>query len=40
MANSVWLSIVFAVVITITVSLLCRPILQLMRTPANITFFR
>lgn len=35
-ANSVWLSIVFAVVITITVSLLCRPILQLMRTPANI----
>ena len=35
-ANSVWLSIVFAVVITITVSLLCRPILQLMRTPVNI----
>ena len=35
-ANSVWLSIVFAVVITITVSLLCRPILQLLRTPVNI----
>ena len=35
-ANSVWLSIVFAVVITITVSLLCRPTLQLMRTPVNI----
>ena len=35
-ANSVWLSIVFAVVITSTVSLLCRPILQLMRTPVNI----
>ncbi len=35
-ANSVWLSVIFAVVITIMVSLLCRPILQLMRTPANI----
>lgn len=35
-ANSVWLSIVFAVVITITVVLLCRPILRLMQTPADI----
>lgn len=35
-ANSVWLSVVFAVVITVAVSLSCRPILQLMRTPANI----
>lgn len=35
-ANSVWLSVIFAVVITIVVSLLCRPILQLMRTPENI----
>lgn len=35
-ANSVWLSVIFAVVITIVVSLLCRPILQLMRTPDNI----
>ena len=35
-ANSVWLSIIFAVIITIVVSLLCRPILQLMRTPDNI----
>ncbi len=35
-ANSVWLSVIFAVVITIVVSLLCRPILQIMRTPDNI----
>ena len=35
-ANSVWLSVIFAVVITIVVSLLCRQILQVMRTPANI----
>lgn len=35
-ANSVWLSVIFAVTVTIAVSLLCRPILQLMRTPANI----
>lgn len=35
-ANSVWLSVIFAVVITIVVSLLCRTILQVMRTPANI----
>lgn len=35
-ANSVWLSVVFSVVMTIAVVLLCRPILQLMRTPDNI----
>lgn len=35
-ANSVWLSVVFSVVMTIAVVLLCRPILQLMRTPENI----
>lgn len=35
-ANSVWLSVIFAVVMTVAVSLLCRPILQLMRTPENI----
>lgn len=35
-ANSVWLSVVFAVVITVGVSLLCRQILQIMRTPENI----
>lgn len=34
-ANSVWLSVIFAVVITIVVSLLCRQILQLMRTPGE-----
>lgn len=35
-ANSVWLSVLFSVVITVTVSLLCRQILQVMRTPSNI----
>ena len=35
-ANSVWLSIVFAVVMTVAVSLLCRNILVWMRTPADI----
>lgn len=35
-ANSVWLSFIFAVVITVAVVLLCRPILQIMRTPDNI----
>ena len=35
-ANSVWLSIVFAVVMTVAVSLLCRNILIWMRTPADI----
>ena len=34
--NSVWLAVVFAIVMTITVVLLCRPILRLMRTPDNI----
>lgn len=35
-ANSVWLSVLFSVIMTIVVVLLCRPILQLMRTPDNI----
>lgn len=35
-ANCVWLSGIFAVVMTLIVSLLCRPILQLMRTPGDI----
>lgn len=35
-ANSVWLSVIFAVVMTVVVSLLCRSILQWMRTPENI----
>lgn len=35
-ANSVWLSAIFAVVMTSLVSIFCRPILQLMRTPADI----
>ena len=35
-ANCVWLSMVFAVIITVLVTILCRSILQLMRTPANI----
>lgn len=35
-ANSVWLSVIFSVLITTVVSLLCRQILLLMRTPANI----
>ena len=35
-ANSVWLSVLFAVVVTVIVSLLCRQILQVMRTPDNI----
>lgn len=35
-ANSVWLSIIFAIVMTIAVTLLCRPILRLMKTPENI----
>lgn len=34
--SSVRLSVIFAVVITILVVMLCRPILQLMRTPDNI----
>lgn len=35
-ANSVWLAIIFSVVMTILVVVLCRPILQVMRTPENI----
>lgn len=35
-ANCVWLSLIFAVVMTIAVVILCRPILQAMRTPADI----
>lgn len=35
-ANSVWLSIVFAAVLTLTVSILCRPMLILMKTPQDI----
>ncbi len=35
-ANSIWLSIIFSVVMTIIVSVFCRQILELMRTPANI----
>lgn len=35
-ANSVWLSVIFAVVMTVVVSLLCHSILQWMRTPENI----
>lgn len=35
-ANSVWLSVLFSVIMTIAVVLLCHPILQLMRTPDNI----
>ena len=35
-ANCVWLSIIFAAVMTVLVVILCRPILQAMRTPDNI----
>ena len=35
-ANCVWLSVIFAVVMTVLVAILCRLILQIMRTPANI----
>lgn len=35
-ANSVWLCAGFAVVLTLTVSVLCRPILRLMGTPEDI----
>lgn len=34
--NCVWLAVIFAVTITISVVILCRPILQFMRTPENI----
>ena len=35
-ANSIWLSVIFAVVMTALTVIFCRPILTLMRTPANI----
>ena len=35
-ANSVWLSVIFAVVMTVAVAILCRNILVWMDTPANI----
>ena len=35
-ANCTWLSVIFSVVMTVAVVLLCRPILQTMRTPDNI----
>lgn len=35
-ANCVWLVIIFASVMTVAVSMLCRLILQIMRTPGNI----
>lgn len=35
-ANSTWLCIVFAVVMTVFTTILCRPILEAMRTPADI----
>ena len=35
-ANSVWLSIVFAVIMTIVTCILCRQIMTWMRTPADI----
>ena len=35
-ANSVWLSAVFSLVMTIVVCIFCRPILELMRTPDDI----
>lgn len=35
-ANGVWLSVLFSVVMTVAVVALCRPILQIMRTPSNI----
>ena len=35
-AHCVWLSVIFAVLVTVVVSLLCRTILEWMQTPANI----
>lgn len=35
-ANCVWLGIAFSVILTLVTTLLCRDILQLMKTPANI----
>ncbi len=34
--NSIWLSVIFAVIMTIFVSVFCRQILELMQTPDNI----
>ena len=36
-ANSTWLALFFAVVMTIATVLLCRPILRLMRTPEDLS---
>ena len=35
-ANSIWLCLIIAFFVTVTVSILCKPILRLMRTPDNI----
>lgn len=35
-ANGVWLAIAFAIVLTVLTTILCRPILVLMKTPGNI----
>lgn len=35
-ANSAWLGILFAIVLTVLTTLLCRPILEIMRTPKDI----
>lgn len=35
-ANCIWLSIAFAVVLTVLTTILCRPILVMMKTPENI----
>lgn len=35
-ANSLWLSAIFAVVLTVPVCMFCRPILRLMDTPADV----
>lgn len=35
-ANSVWICIAFSIVMTVLVTVFCRPILQLMQTPQNI----
>ena len=35
-ANCIWLTVAFAVVMTVLTTSLCRPILVVMKTPANI----
>lgn len=35
-ANSIWLSVIFAVIMTAATVILCKPILKLMQTPENI----